>query len=169
MEGKTKWTCHDGVCELTPPSGGELSELLHDNMEEPITLLESLENEEQEEEEEEDDPFTINLRSSAFDSKVQEKEGTKDKKKRKEWKGRISIYSIPGCKQCKAAKELLHQRGWPYKDIDLEAHPELLSELRDLTSKQTVPQVFFNEVSIIVLQYVLPLFTFSQGSCWGLH
>ena len=130
VKKKRKWHCNDDVCELEPSAADLSSEVV-----EAMAALGD-----DEDEDGEDDPFAINLRSNSFDKEA-------EKEKDAGWKGRIVVYSIPGCKLCKATKDILHQRNWPYKEIDIEAHPELLSELKELTAKRTVPQVFFNEVN----------------------
>ncbi len=37
---------------------------------------------------------------------------------------RIVIYTTPWCRDCKATKRFLDERGIPYEEIDIEQHPE---------------------------------------------
>ena len=71
---------------------------------------------------------------------------------------RVTVYSISGCRHCKAAKALLGERlvgitgadGQPaqFVDVTLETYPVLRPVVAELTGKKTVPQIFFNEKHI---------------------
>uniref|UniRef100_H2ZAF4 DEP domain-containing protein n=1 Tax=Ciona savignyi TaxID=51511 RepID=H2ZAF4_CIOSA len=64
---------------------------------------------------------------------------------RMEFKGRILIYSISGCRHCKAAKEKLTSLNLPYSDVNLDNHPDQRDSMMTLTNQSSVPQIFFNE------------------------
>ena len=58
--------------------------------------------------------------------------------------GVITIYSKMGCRHCEAAKRLLQQKDWKYREIDIGLHPEMIPQFQKLTGKSSVPQIFFN-------------------------
>eukprot|EP01083_Nonionella_stella_P023892 66094_1 len=58
--------------------------------------------------------------------------------------GYIVVYSITGCKYCKAAKSLLKQLNVEFSEINLDHHPERRKEMVMLANRKTVPQIFFN-------------------------
>lgn len=60
--------------------------------------------------------------------------------------GRITIYTMEGCSACHRSKMLLTQQNLPFLDIDIGKHTACGQELFRLTSKYSVPQIFFNEV-----------------------
>jgi len=37
---------------------------------------------------------------------------------------KIIVYTTPWCRDCKAAKRFLGERGIAYEEVDIEAHPE---------------------------------------------
>lgn len=63
-------------------------------------------------------------------------------------KGRVVVYSISGCPHCKAAKGLLKEWRVPFIEVNLDVYPERREDMIARTSRHTVPQIFFNEVSI---------------------
>ncbi|XP_061547657.1 uncharacterized protein zgc:152951 [Phycodurus eques] len=63
-------------------------------------------------------------------------------------KGRVTIYSIEGCPQCRQAKAILAGLGVPVCDVDLNEHPKLQAPVKKLTGRIAVPQIFFNNLFI---------------------
>ena len=62
---------------------------------------------------------------------------------------KIEIYSTQTCGFCYAAKRLLKSKGVKFTDIDVNAHPEKLSEmLSRANGKRTVPQIFIGGTHI---------------------
>ncbi|NTS77230.1 glutaredoxin 3 [Catenovulum sp. SM1970] len=57
---------------------------------------------------------------------------------------KVTIYSKDWCPFCKRAKQLLASKGTRFKNIDIEAKPELRAEMVSLSGRQTVPQIFIN-------------------------
>ena len=62
-----------------------------------------------------------------------------------ELRGQILIYTESGCKECMNTKTKLESLLLPYIEIDLVAHPERRFEMENLTDRDTVPQIFFND------------------------
>uniref|UniRef100_A0A3B3E2G4 Zgc:152951 n=2 Tax=Oryzias melastigma TaxID=30732 RepID=A0A3B3E2G4_ORYME len=62
--------------------------------------------------------------------------------------GQITVYSIQGCPHCVQAKATLGRLGVPVHDVDIGRHSELRAKLKELTSRSTVPQIFFNSVYV---------------------
>eukprot|EP01083_Nonionella_stella_P006307 18345_1 len=58
--------------------------------------------------------------------------------------GFIIIYTITGCKYCKAAKSLFKELNVPCSVINLDNHPDRRKEMIELSQRKTVPQIFFN-------------------------
>ncbi|XP_051564483.1 uncharacterized protein LOC127447042 isoform X2 [Myxocyprinus asiaticus] len=63
-------------------------------------------------------------------------------------KGRVTVYSVPGCPHCIQAKTTLSKLGLPVCDVDLNKHRELQTHVKELTGRSTVPQIFFNNVYV---------------------
>ncbi|XP_051999055.1 uncharacterized protein LOC127655338 isoform X1 [Xyrauchen texanus] len=63
-------------------------------------------------------------------------------------KGRVTVYSVPGCPHCIQAKTTLSKLGLPVCDVDLNKHKELRTRVNELTGHSTVPQIFFNNVYV---------------------
>ncbi|KAL2641725.1 hypothetical protein R1flu_009312 [Riccia fluitans] len=59
-------------------------------------------------------------------------------------KGRITVYTISGSQNCRAAKHFLRSRKLPFVEINLDAFPERRLDLEARTEKSSVPQIFFN-------------------------
>lgn len=58
----------------------------------------------------------------------------------------IIVYSTPVCPYCVAAKRLLGQRGYTYKEVDLAKDPELRQRLSDENNGyRTVPMIFIGK------------------------
>jgi glutaredoxin 3 len=54
----------------------------------------------------------------------------------------VTVFSTPGCKYCKRAKEALASAGVPYADVDVSRDPQLRQALAEATNARTVPQIF---------------------------
>lgn len=65
-----------------------------------------------------------------------------------ELKGQIFLYTEVGCKECMSTKTKLESLLLPYTEIDLLKHPERRLEMENLTDRDTVPQIFFNDQHI---------------------
>ncbi|ROL54903.1 Glutaredoxin-2 [Anabarilius grahami] len=63
-------------------------------------------------------------------------------------KGRVTVYSVPGCPHCIQAKATLHTLGVPVCDVDLNKHKEIRARVKELTGHGTVPQIFFNNLYV---------------------
>ncbi len=56
----------------------------------------------------------------------------------------VRIYVRQGCAYSAGAKRLLDEKGIPYEEIDVTAHPERRAEMeRASGGRTTLPQVFF--------------------------
>ena len=64
----------------------------------------------------------------------------------REYKGRVTVFSITGCKHCKSAKKSLSELKIPYTEINLDLHPQYRPFVSEKSGKNTVPQIFFNSV-----------------------
>lgn len=62
-----------------------------------------------------------------------------------EIKGRVSLFSRSGCRDCGAVRSFFRERGIPYVEINLDVFPERDLELVDRTGSAAVPAIFFNE------------------------
>ncbi|MBI5967042.1 MAG: glutaredoxin family protein [Deltaproteobacteria bacterium] len=51
----------------------------------------------------------------------------------------ITIYTIPACPFCKAAKEDLDRKGIKYKEIDVSKDAEELEKMLRISGKRLVP------------------------------
>ncbi len=58
--------------------------------------------------------------------------------------GRILIYTASGDASCTRAKEFLQLKKVPFVEINLSEYPKRMKELKRLSGKKTVPQIFFN-------------------------
>lgn len=58
----------------------------------------------------------------------------------------ITVYTTSVCPYCVAAKRLLQQRNYPYKEVNLERDPELRQRLSaENGGYRTVPMIFIGE------------------------
>eukprot|EP00249_Psilotum_nudum_P022697 c28612_g2_i1 orf=396-1733(+) len=60
-------------------------------------------------------------------------------------KGRITLFSISGCQDCRAARSLLRKKGLNFVEVNVEVFPQRRLELEERTGTSSVPQVFFND------------------------
>ncbi|XP_052461463.1 uncharacterized protein LOC128019508 isoform X1 [Carassius gibelio] len=63
-------------------------------------------------------------------------------------RGRVTVYSVPGCAHCTQAKATLSALGVPVCDVDVNKHRELRARLKELTGLSAVPQIFFNNLFV---------------------
>eukprot|EP00246_Nothoceros_aenigmaticus_P011423 TRINITY_DN3105_c0_g1_i1.p1 TRINITY_DN3105_c0_g1~~TRINITY_DN3105_c0_g1_i1.p1 ORF type:complete len:611 (-),score=131.46 TRINITY_DN3105_c0_g1_i1:1000-2832(-) len=75
----------------------------------------------------------------------------------REMKGRITIFSVSGSPDCRAAKSLFAKRGIKFVEINLDVFPDRSSELEEKSKTLDVPQVFFNDVLIGGLDQLIAL------------
>lgn len=62
---------------------------------------------------------------------------------------RVEIYTSPLCGFCHAAKRLLSNKGVPFEETDVLAHPEKRAEMTQRSNGgRTVPQIFIDGVPI---------------------
>ena len=58
----------------------------------------------------------------------------------------ITVYTTVVCTYCNAAKRLLTQRGYDYKEVDLTNKPDLRQQLSAANSgSRTVPMIFIGK------------------------
>ncbi|XP_073768272.1 uncharacterized protein isoform X1 [Danio rerio] len=63
-------------------------------------------------------------------------------------KGRVTVYSVPGCPHCTRAKTTLGALGVPVCDVDVNKHREIRARVKELTGHSSVPQIFFNNLYV---------------------
>lgn len=61
---------------------------------------------------------------------------------------KIELYSTTSCSYCRAAKQLLTERGLPYTEIDCSDDAATRARLLDETGRRTVPQIYLDSVPI---------------------
>ena len=61
---------------------------------------------------------------------------------------RIVIYTTSWCGPCKMAKKLLTEKGFSYKEIDIEEHNISREEMASMAKGPTVPQIVVNDLAI---------------------
>jgi glutaredoxin 3 len=58
----------------------------------------------------------------------------------------VRIYVRQGCAYSAGAKRLLDEKGIPYEEVDVTAHPDRREEMVHLSGgRHTFPQVFFGD------------------------
>ena len=60
----------------------------------------------------------------------------------------IVIYTTSWCGPCKMAKKLLTEKGFSYKEIDIEEHNISREEMASMAKGPTVPQIVVNDLAI---------------------
>lgn len=60
----------------------------------------------------------------------------------------IVIYTTSWCGPCKMAKKLLTEKGFSYKEIDIEEHNISREEMASMAKGPTVPQIVLNDLAI---------------------
>ena len=58
---------------------------------------------------------------------------------------KITIYTTAWCGYCRAAKQLLEDRGLDYEEIGVDDDPRFRERLRELTGGWTVPQILIGD------------------------
>lgn len=61
---------------------------------------------------------------------------------------KVEIYTKTYCPYCKRAKALLDSKGVDYKEYEISTSQVLQQQMRDRSSRRTVPQVFINDQHI---------------------
>ncbi len=61
---------------------------------------------------------------------------------------KIEIYTKSFCAYCQRAKELLSIKGMNFVEHDITDDPLKVAEMRQRSQRQTVPDIFINDVSI---------------------
>ena len=60
----------------------------------------------------------------------------------------IRIYTTSWCGPCKSAKNLLHDKGYEFEEIDIEKQGWTREDLFNLTGGRTVPQIIIDNKTI---------------------
>lgn len=60
----------------------------------------------------------------------------------------IKMYTKGYCSYCYAAKNLLAKRGLEYEEIPVSGNAQAEQQMRELTGRTTVPQIFINNKPI---------------------
>lgn len=60
----------------------------------------------------------------------------------------ITVYSKNFCGYCTAAKELLRQRGYDFREINLEGNPAGMQDVMQRSGQRTLPQIFVGDTPI---------------------
>ena len=60
----------------------------------------------------------------------------------------IVMYTTSWCGPCKMAKKLLTEKGFSYKEIDIEEHNISREEMASMAKGPTVPQIVVNDLAI---------------------
>ena len=60
----------------------------------------------------------------------------------------VTIYTTSWCGPCKMAKKLLTEKGFSFKEIDIEEHNISREEMASMTKGPTVPQIIINDLPI---------------------
>ena len=61
---------------------------------------------------------------------------------------KIQMYSADWCPYCSRARRLLHGKGVPFEEIDVDARPEARAEMVARCGRYTVPQIFIDGVHV---------------------
>eukprot|EP01018_Ginkgo_biloba_P009142 Gb_19671 [translate_table: standard] len=60
-------------------------------------------------------------------------------------KGRITLFSRSGCRDCCAMRSFLREKGLKFVEINMDVYPLRRAELQKRTGSASVPQIFLNE------------------------
>ncbi len=60
----------------------------------------------------------------------------------------VIMYSTRFCPYCMRARRLLKHKDVEYKEISVGGNKELWAEMEQLSGRNTVPQIFINNVSV---------------------
>ena len=58
------------------------------------------------------------------------------------------MYAADWCPYCSRARRLLHEKGVPFEEIDVDAQPEARAQMVARSGRHTVPQIFIDDVHI---------------------
>jgi glutaredoxin 3 len=58
------------------------------------------------------------------------------------------MYAVDWCPYCSRARRLLHGKGVPFEEIDVEARAEARAEMVARCGRDTVPQIFIDGVHV---------------------
>jgi glutaredoxin 3 len=61
---------------------------------------------------------------------------------------KIQMYASDWCPYCSRARRLLHDKGVPFEEIDIDASPEARAQMVARGGGHTVPQIFIDDVHI---------------------
>jgi glutaredoxin 3 len=61
---------------------------------------------------------------------------------------KIQMYASDWCPYCSRARRLLHDKGVPFEEIDVDTSPEARAEMVARSGSHTVPQIFIDGVHI---------------------
>ena len=60
----------------------------------------------------------------------------------------VTLYTTHYCPYCIRARDLLDEKGVPYKDIAVDHEPRLRQEMMERSGRSTVPQIWIGEQHI---------------------
>ena len=60
----------------------------------------------------------------------------------------VTIYTTDFCPYCNRAKDLLKQKGIPFKEVNVTHNSKLRDELEEKTGMMTVPMIFIDDECI---------------------
>lgn len=60
----------------------------------------------------------------------------------------VTVYTTDYCPYCRQAERFLHDKGVPFKQVDVTHDDAMRVKLVELTGQRTVPQIFIGEESI---------------------
>lgn len=60
----------------------------------------------------------------------------------------VVMYSTQFCPYCVAAKQLLHNKGIEYREIDVSYDPDERKKMQERSQRRTVPQIFAGDMHI---------------------
>lgn len=82
----------------------------------------------------------------------------------------VIVFSITGCRHCRAAKSLLKAKGVAYNDVNLDDNPARRAEVVQLSGgRKTVPQVTYKPLSTHTTLFAHTSFLESQIFFGGKH
>ncbi|MGD9734063.1 MAG: glutaredoxin domain-containing protein [Solirubrobacterales bacterium] len=64
------------------------------------------------------------------------------------WQPLVTVYTLPGCRDCRRARRLLERRGIAYSEVSVTRVPNFRAALLELTGGATVPQILVDLVPI---------------------
>jgi glutaredoxin 3 len=61
---------------------------------------------------------------------------------------KIQMYAVNWCPYCSRARRLLQEKGVPFEEIAVDAHPEARAQMIARSGRHAVPQIFIDDVHI---------------------